>query len=94
MLPESNADLNHSVITQVWGSSSLVMGVSGLGLFAFDTARDDEVQLFGPADHGKANQEAREIIGPEDMYMPSFDYSGSRALVISRDRPAMWKHLS
>jgi hypothetical protein len=27
------------------------------------------------------------------LYWPSFDYMGSRSLLISRDRPAMWKHL-
>ncbi|CAA6662504.1 unnamed protein product [Spirodela intermedia] len=30
---------------------------------------------------------------PNDLYCPSFDYLGSRVLVISRDRPAMCRHL-
>ncbi|KAJ6689232.1 hypothetical protein OIU85_005615 [Salix viminalis] len=40
-LPESNP---HSAITQVWGNSNLVMGVCGLGLFAFDAVKDDALQ--------------------------------------------------
>ncbi|XP_059448287.1 KIN14B-interacting protein At4g14310-like [Corylus avellana] len=91
-LPESNAHFHHSAITQVWGNSSLVMGVCGLGLFVFDALRDDPLQSF-TIDSG-STKNVRDAIGPDDMYSPSFDYLSSRALVISRDRPAMWRHLS
>jgi hypothetical protein len=55
------------------------MGVSGLGLCVFNALKDDAA--------------SREVVGPDDLYWPSFDYMGSRSLLISRDRPAMWKHL-
>lgn len=90
-LPESNAHSHHTAITQVWGNSNLVMGVCGLGLFVFDALKDDEVPSF--TDSG-STQKDREVIGPDDLYAPSFDYLDSRALVISRDRPALWRRLS
>ncbi|XVF28569.1 hypothetical protein REPUB_Repub15cG0041200 [Reevesia pubescens] len=91
-LPESNAHSHYSAITQVWGNSNLVMGVCGLGLFVFDALKDDGLQPF-IYDYGSA-QNVREIIGPDDLYSPSFDYLASRILLISRDRPALWRHLS
>ncbi|MBA0737985.1 hypothetical protein Gogos_011401, partial [Gossypium gossypioides] len=91
-LPESNAHSHYSAITQVWGNSNLVMGVCGLGLFVFDALKDDGLQPF-IYDQGSA-QNVREIVGPDDMYSPSFDYLASRVLLISRDRPALWRHLS
>ncbi|CBI23675.3 unnamed protein product, partial [Vitis vinifera] len=90
-LPESSAHIQHTAITQVWGNSNLVMGVCGLGLFVFDALRDDGLQSYN-IDYDNT-QKAREIIGPDDLYSPSFDYSSSRALLISRDRPALWRHL-
>ncbi|KAJ6351406.1 hypothetical protein OIU78_007342 [Salix suchowensis] len=84
-LPESNP---HSAITQVWGNSNLVMGVCGLGLFAFDSLKDDALQsLTGDAG---STQKVKDVIGSDDLYSPSFDYSSSRALLISRDRPALY----
>ncbi|XVE81883.1 hypothetical protein DITRI_Ditri15bG0101700 [Diplodiscus trichospermus] len=91
-LPESDAYPYYSAITQVWGNSNHVMGVCGLGLFVFDALKDDGLQPF-IYDYGSA-QNVREIVGPKDMYSPSFDYSASRVLLISRDRPALWRHLS
>ncbi|KAK0606951.1 hypothetical protein LWI29_006824 [Acer saccharum] len=44
-LPESNAHSHCSAITQVWGNSNVVMGVSGLGLFVFDALKDDELRI-------------------------------------------------
>ncbi|KAG6759215.1 hypothetical protein NC652_025165 [Populus alba x Populus x berolinensis] len=87
-LPESNAHSHHSAITQVWGNSNLVMGVCGLGLFAFDALKDDA--LTGDI---SSTQKVKDVIGPDDLYSPSFDYLASCALLISRDRPARWKHL-
>lgn len=84
-LPESKSQ--NTTITQVWGNSNFVMGVCGLGLFAFD-AFDDQMQSSCTSDY------ASEVIGPADLYLPSFDYLGSRVLLISRDRPAMWKYMS
>ncbi|KAJ7979828.1 Transducin/WD40 repeat-like superfamily protein [Quillaja saponaria] len=91
-LPESNAHLYHAAITQVWGNSDFVMGVSGLGLFVFDALKD-HMQQAVKTDYGKT-ENVKEVIGPDDLYSPSFDYMGSRALLISRDRPALWRHLS
>ncbi|XP_024983980.1 KIN14B-interacting protein At4g14310 [Cynara cardunculus var. scolymus] len=88
-LPESNAHPHYKAVTQVWGNSNLAMGVCGLGLFVFDALKDDGLRLLG-SDHGKV----RETIGPDNLYCPSFDYLGSRALLISRDRPAIWKYMS
>ncbi|KAK1390678.1 Serine-threonine kinase receptor-associated [Heracleum sosnowskyi] len=89
-LPESNAHSHYTTMTQVWGNSNLVMGACGLGLFAFD-AFDDQMQSCS-SDYG-IMQKVRDVIGPDDMYSPSFDYLGSRVLLISRDRPAMWRYL-
>uniref|UniRef100_A0A5B7AJH0 At4g14310 8-bladed propeller domain-containing protein n=1 Tax=Davidia involucrata TaxID=16924 RepID=A0A5B7AJH0_DAVIN len=91
-LPESNAHSHYTAITQVWGNSNLVMGVCGLGLFVFDALKDDGLQSF-TIDYGNM-QKVREIIGPDDLYSPSFDYLSSRVLLISRDRPALWRYLS
>ncbi|GMI70391.1 hypothetical protein like AT4G14310 [Hibiscus trionum] len=91
-LPESNAHSHHSAITQVWGNSNLVMGVCGLGLFVFDALKDDVLQHF--IYDCSSGQNVREIVGPDDLYCPTFDYTASRVLLISRDRPALWRHLS
>ncbi|KAK2453890.1 KIN14B-interacting protein [Trifolium repens] len=77
--PKSNAHSHFAAVSQVWGNSDYVMGVSGLGLCVFNALKDDAA--------------SREVVGPDDLYWPSFDYMGSRSLLISRDRPAMWKHL-
>ena len=67
------------------------MGVCGLGLFVFDAFKDDVLQ---PLNIGYGDtQNVREVIGPDDLYLPSFDYLGSRVLLISRDRPALWRYL-
>ncbi|KAK4775654.1 hypothetical protein SAY87_023615 [Trapa incisa] len=93
-LPDaSNVHSSHSAITQVWGNSNLVMGVSGLGLFVFDSVKDDSLHLFSSStDNYGMSSKFKEVIGPDDLYSPSFDYSSSRALVISRDRPAIWQY--
>ncbi|KAL2463142.1 Transducin/WD40 repeat-like superfamily protein [Forsythia ovata] len=89
-LPESNAHYNFSALTQVWGNSNVVMGVCGLGLFVFDSLKEGGAQYF--TDYGNMRT-VKEIIGPDDMYSPSFDFLASRILLISRDRPAMWRYL-
>ncbi|MFS7907958.1 putative transcription factor WD40-like family [Helianthus anomalus] len=86
-LPESNA--HYKTITQVWGNSKFVMGVCGSGMFVFDALKDDDSR----GDHGNC-QKLRETIGLDNLYCPSFDYLGSRALLILRDRPAVWKYLA
>ncbi|XAR57448.1 hypothetical protein NMG60_11025600 [Bertholletia excelsa] len=90
--PETNAHANCTAITQVWGNSNFVMAVCGLGLFVFDALKDDGLQPF-VSDYSNM-QKVREIIGPDDLYSPSFDYLSSRVLLISRDRPALWRYLS
>lgn len=89
-MPESNAHSHYTTITQVWGNSNLVIAVCGLGMFVFDAMKDDGLQFVDYGDTRKV----RETIGPDDLYSPSFDYLASRALLISRDRPALWRHLS
>lgn len=91
-LPESNSHSHHSLITQVWGNSNLVMGINGTGLSIFDALSDNEHTQSLSTDHGSA-VEVRETVGPGDLYCPTFDYLGSRILVISRDRPAIWRYL-
>ncbi|XP_022979354.1 KIN14B-interacting protein At4g14310-like [Cucurbita maxima] len=93
-LPESNAHAHHTAVTQVWGNSNLVMAVSGLGLFVFDALNDEASQPSSV--HTESTQVFREVVGSDDLYSPSFDYSTStsRTLLISRDRPAAWKQLS
>lgn len=92
-LPESDAHSHCTALTQVWGNSNHVMGVCGLGLFVFDASDDDGLHQSLSTDCGNL-QKVREVIGPDDLYSPSFDYSGNRALLISRDRPALWRYLS
>ncbi|KAJ1281562.1 hypothetical protein BS78_04G314900 [Paspalum vaginatum] len=91
-LPEFNAHFHHSAITQVWGNSNLVMAACGMGLFAFDTFKED-VQPTYSFDRGNTIG-VREAIGPDDLYCPTFDYLSSRVLLVSRDRPALWRYLS
>ncbi|GMH18873.1 hypothetical protein Nepgr_020714 [Nepenthes gracilis] len=91
VLPESNAHFHHTALTQVWGNANIVMGVCGLGLFVFDSLNDEVLPSF-TMDYSSP-QKAREIIGPDDLYAPSFDYSSSQVLLISRDRPAVWRLL-
>ncbi|CAO2040269.1 unnamed protein product [Urochloa humidicola] len=91
-LPEFNAHFHHSAITQVWGNSNLVLAACGMGLFAFDTFKED-MQPTCSFDRGSTIG-VREAIGPDDLYCPTFDYSSSRVLLVSRDRPAQWRYLS
>ncbi|KAG6502425.1 KIN14B-interacting protein At4g14310-like [Zingiber officinale] len=90
-LPEFNSHAHHSSLTQVWGNGNTVMGICGLGLFVFDAFRDENSQTFC-FDRGNTI-DVKETIGPDDLYCPTFDYSGSRVLVISRDRPASWRYV-
>ncbi|KAL7105535.1 hypothetical protein ACP275_07G050800 [Erythranthe tilingii] len=76
-LPESNGRNKSTSVTQVWGNSDLVMGVCGIGLFVFDSLKN----------------EAIEAIGLDDVCSPSFDYLDSRVLIVSRDGPACWRYL-
>lgn len=91
MFPESNAHSEQLSIAQVWGSFNLVMAVNGNGLFIFD-AYQEGIQS-GAHDYLKTKG-MREVIGPDDLYCPSFDYSGSRILLVSKDRPACWRYSS
>ncbi|KAL0433256.1 UNVERIFIED_CONTAM: KIN14B-interacting protein [Sesamum latifolium] len=88
-LPESNAHNDLTALTQVWGNASLVMGICGLGLFVFDSLTDDRLPFLS-MNYGHT-QNIKEVIGPDDMYCPSFDYLASRILIISKDRPARWR---
>ncbi|XP_065011666.1 KIN14B-interacting protein At4g14310-like [Musa acuminata AAA Group] len=90
-LPEFNAHSHYSSLTQVWGNTNVVMGVCGMGLFVFDAFQDERSQAFC-FDRGNTVC-VKESIGPDDLYCPTFDYCGSRVLVISRDRPALWRYL-
>ncbi|KAI3951113.1 hypothetical protein MKW98_028517 [Papaver atlanticum] len=92
-LPESNAHFHYTAISQVWGNTNVVMGVCGLGLFVFDTLQQEEGESSSLAVDYMKTQQIRDVIGPNDLYSPSFDYSSSRVLVISRDRPAFWRYL-
>lgn len=69
------------------------MGVCGLGLYVFDATKDDAASRVLNMDYDNNGENFREVVGPDDLYWPSFDYMGSRSLLISRDRPAMWRHL-
>ncbi|KAG8060685.1 hypothetical protein GUJ93_ZPchr0002g26467 [Zizania palustris] len=91
-LPDFNAHIHHSSITQVWGNSNIVFAACGMGLFAFDTFNEDVQQTYS-CDRG-ATIGVREAIGSDDLYSPTFDYSLSRVLLVSRDRPAHWRYLS
>ncbi|KAL6912276.1 hypothetical protein ACP4OV_001081 [Aristida adscensionis] len=91
-LPEFNCHFHHSSITQVWGNSNLVLAACGMGLFAFDTFKEDTQPTYS-FERGNTFG-VREAIGPEDLYCPTFDYSSSRVLLVSRDRPALWRYLS
>ncbi|RRT45469.1 hypothetical protein B296_00050894 [Ensete ventricosum] len=90
-LPELNTRLHHPYLTQVWGSTDIVMGICEMGLFVFDASQDERSQAL--CFDGGNTVGVKETIGPDDLYRPTFDYSGSRVLVISRDRPASWRYL-
>ncbi|XP_031502713.1 KIN14B-interacting protein At4g14310 [Nymphaea colorata] len=91
-LPDASYHNEHSSLTQVWGSSDLVMAASGCGLFVFDVLKDEGMQFVHS---GFSNvTEVREVIGSDTLYCPSFDYAASRVLLISRDQPASWRFLS
>ncbi|XP_074557687.1 KIN14B-interacting protein At4g14310-like [Curcuma longa] len=91
-LPGFNSMFLHSSLTQIWGNANNVMGIGEMGLFVFDALRNEKSQAFC-SDHGNVVY-AKETICPVDSYFcPTFDYSGSRILVISRDRPASWRYL-
>eukprot|EP01018_Ginkgo_biloba_P009904 Gb_09371 [translate_table: standard] len=92
MFPESNAHIEHFSVAQVWGSFNFVMAVNGHGLFIFDACHEEGVQTSA-LDHLRTRG-MREVIGPDDLYCPSFDYSGSRVLLVSKDRPACWRYWS
>jgi hypothetical protein len=86
-LPILNSDYRTSSVSQVWGNSNHVMGVCGKGFFVFDALKDGA--------YATGTVEARETIGTDtDLQRPTFDYSGSRLLLVSRDRPALWRFLS
>uniref|UniRef100_A0A0D9VMH1 At4g14310 8-bladed propeller domain-containing protein n=1 Tax=Leersia perrieri TaxID=77586 RepID=A0A0D9VMH1_9ORYZ len=91
-LPDFNAHSHHSSITQVWGNSNIVLASCGMGLFAFDAFKEDAQQTYS-FDRG-ATIGVREAIGSDDLYCPTFDYSSSRVLLVSKDRPAHWRYLS
>ncbi|KAJ0735409.1 putative transcription factor WD40-like family [Helianthus annuus] len=91
ILPESNSHPHYKAITQVWGNSDVAMGVCGSGLFVFDALKDDGSKPL--TSDNASGERVRETIGPDNLYCPTFDYMGSRALLISRDRPAYWKYL-
>uniref|UniRef100_A0ACD5ZD90 Uncharacterized protein n=1 Tax=Avena sativa TaxID=4498 RepID=A0ACD5ZD90_AVESA len=91
-LPEFNAHFHHSSITQVWGNSNVVFAACGMGLFAFDTFNEEGTQQTYSFDRGNTIG-AREVIGSDDLYCPTFDYSSSRVLLVSKDRPAHWRYL-
>ncbi|KAJ4802424.1 Transducin/WD40 repeat-like superfamily protein [Rhynchospora pubera] len=87
-LPVLNTDYRTGSVSQVWGNSNLVMGVCGKGLFVFDALKDSAYASSGMV-------EARETVNTDaDFQCPTFDYSGSRVLLVSRDRPALWRYLS
>ncbi|GAB2265929.1 hypothetical protein Dimus_000962 [Dionaea muscipula] len=90
VVPEANAHPHHTALTQVWGNSNLVMGACGLGLFVFDAFN---AEGFATDYITLQKKKVREVIGPDDMYAPSFDYTSSQILLISRDRPAMLRVL-
>ncbi|KQJ95168.1 KIN14B-interacting protein At4g14310 [Brachypodium distachyon] len=92
-LPEFNAHIHHSSITQVWGNSNVVLAACGMGLFAFDTFNEEDIQQTYSFDRGNTIG-VREVIGSDDLYCPTFDYSSSRVLLVSKDRPAHWRYLS
>lgn len=96
VIPESNAHSHFAAITQVWGNYELVIGVSGQGLFVFDAQKVDILQSLSTVSTVSAQEtwNVREVIGPNDLYYPSFDYLASRVLLVSRDRPALWRYLS
>lgn len=92
-MPEFNSHYHHSSITQVWGNSNVAMGICGMGLYVFDAFKDEGPRPSSSLYEGNTGA-VKETIGPDDLFRPTFDYIESRALVISRDRPAFWKYLS
>ncbi|MCO5581834.1 hypothetical protein L7F22_035723 [Adiantum nelumboides] len=83
--PPSSSHYTHLALTQVWGSSKMVMAVNGNGLYIFQGCRGVTEGLCDV-------EEVKDVIGTQDLLNPSFDYSNSRVLLISRDRQANWSY--
>ncbi|KAJ3672136.1 hypothetical protein LUZ60_006857 [Juncus effusus] len=77
-----NRDLKAGMVSQVWGSGEKVMGVCGKGMFVFDGFMEGLRERIGGDNDGGV------------LERPSFDYSGSRVLLVSKDRPAFWRYIS
>ncbi|XP_024399098.1 uncharacterized protein [Physcomitrium patens] len=82
-LPHSNSYASQLSISQVWGSSDTIMAANGNGLFVFEPARRHS---------GQGISNVRDVLGPDDLRNPTFDFASSRVLLVSRNRPAMWSH--
>ncbi|EPS61994.1 hypothetical protein M569_12796, partial [Genlisea aurea] len=90
-LPETNAHRKSTEPAQVWGNdANYVMGICDLGLFVFDSLKDDGVIQQQQQQYSTTG---KEVTGRDDLYSPCFDYCSSRVLIISRDRPASWRYL-
>ncbi|PNX94535.1 transducin/WD40 repeat protein, partial [Trifolium pratense] len=76
-------------ISQIWVNSDIVMGVCGVGLYVFDALNDDALRVPNNVQYHK-----NKVRRYKEFYRASFDYMGSHALLISRDKPAMWKHVT
>jgi hypothetical protein len=85
--PMSSSHYTHLSLTQVWGSSTLVMAMNGNGVYIFNAWRESGEEACEP-------QEMKGVIGSHDLLDPSFDYANSRVLLISRDRQASWCYLA
>ncbi|KAH7276992.1 hypothetical protein KP509_39G029600 [Ceratopteris richardii] len=83
--PASGCHYTHLALKQVWGSSRMVMAVNGNGLFMFHGWKEPMESLCEV-------EEVKDIIGTQDLLNPSFDYSNSRVLLISKDREASWSY--
>ncbi|XP_051129346.1 KIN14B-interacting protein At4g14310 [Andrographis paniculata] len=94
ILQEESNDARRAELSlaQVWGNSSLVMGVCARGLFVFDAVNGN--RLSPSFDQSSI---VKEVIGGDDngelRRSPAFDYSGSRILLVSKDWTAQWRYL-
>jgi hypothetical protein len=76
-LPEGEGKTSHAAINQVWGDARSVMALNEHGLYIFN------------ADQG---MELQDVICADNSALQTFDYANSRLLLVSRDRPPLWRN--
>ncbi|CAK9213639.1 unnamed protein product [Sphagnum troendelagicum] len=76
-LPEGEGKPSHPAINQVWGDARSVMALNEHGLYIFNADKGMELQ---------------DVICADNSALQTFDYANSHLLLVSRDRPPLWRN--